>query len=85
MDEYRPSTSSPLRLDAATLSRIRSPMISRSNCANESRTLRVSRPIDVVVLNCWVTATNDTPQASNSSTIRAKSASDRVSLSTLYA
>ncbi len=31
--------------------------------------------IDVVVLNCWVTATNDTPRASNSSTILAKSAS----------
>ena len=40
----RPPIHIPLRLDAATLSRIRSPMISRSNCANESRTLRVSRP-----------------------------------------
>jgi len=27
------------------------------------------------VLNCWVTATNDTPRASNISTIFAKSAS----------
>src|SRR5262245_20365434 len=55
-----PPTHSPLRLEAATLSRMRSAVTSRSNCANESSTLRVSRPIDVVVLNCWVTETNDT-------------------------
>jgi len=30
---------------------------SRSNCANESRMFSVSRPSDVLVLNCWVTAT----------------------------
>jgi hypothetical protein len=36
-----------------------------------------------VVLNCWVTETNDTPCASNSSTSLAKSASDRVRRSTL--
>jgi hypothetical protein len=42
-----------LRL-AATLSRIRSPITSRSNCANDSRMFKVSRPIDVVVLNDWV-------------------------------
>jgi imidazolonepropionase-like amidohydrolase len=29
-----------------------------SNCAKDSRTLRVKRPIDVVVLNCCVTETN---------------------------
>jgi len=34
--------------------------------------LRVSRPIEVVVLNCWVTETNETPWASNSSTSLAK-------------
>ena len=28
--------------------------------AKESSTLSVSRPIEVVVLNCWVTATKDT-------------------------
>jgi hypothetical protein len=39
--------------------------------------------IDVVVLNCWVTATKETPRASNTSTIFAKSVSDRVSRSTL--
>jgi hypothetical protein len=41
------------------------------------------RPIDVVVLNCWVTETNETPAASKISTIFAKSANDRVSRSTL--
>ena len=40
-------------------------------------------PIEVVVLNCWVTETNDTPWVSNSSTSLAKSASDRVRRSTL--
>src|SRR6202158_5908426 len=39
----------PLRLEAATLSRMRSPITSRSNCANESSTLSVRRPIEVVV------------------------------------
>src|SRR5262249_47417141 len=48
-----PPTHRPLRLEAATLSRMRSAVTSRSNCANESNTLRVSRPIDVVVLNCY--------------------------------
>ena len=73
----------PLRLEAAILSRMRSPVTSRSNCANESSTLSVRRPIEVVVLNCCVTATNDTPMASKISTILAKSESDRVSRSTL--
>src|SRR5258705_8946882 len=45
--------------------------------------VEVSRPIEVVVLNCWVTETNETPWASNSSTNLAKSASDRVRRSTL--
>ncbi len=39
--------------------------------------------MEVVVLNCWVTDTNDTPWASNSSTSLAKSASDLVRRSTL--
>src|SRR5713101_9668712 len=34
----------PLRREAANLSRMRSPAISRSNWANDSNTLRVSRP-----------------------------------------
>src|SRR5262249_31759462 len=45
------------RCEAAILSRMRSPMTSRSNCANDNRTLRVRRPIEVVVLNCCVTET----------------------------
>ena len=34
---------------------------SLSNWANDRSTLSVSRPIEVVVLNCWITETNDTP------------------------
>ena len=67
----------PLRFEAAILSRIRSPVTSRSNWAKDSRTLSVNRPIDVVVLNCWVTATNETPRPSNTSTVFAKSDKDR--------
>src|SRR5216683_5709444 len=78
-----PPTQRPLRLEAAILSRMRSPVTSRSNCANDSSTFSVSRPIEVVVLNCWVTATNETPLASKTSTILAKSARERVSRSTL--
>src|SRR5262245_16005072 len=74
----------PLALDAAILSRMRSPAISRSNWAKESSMLRVRRPIEVVVLNCWVTDTKEASWASSTSTILAKSASDRVSRSTLY-
>src|SRR5437588_101399 len=40
-----PPVHSPLRLDAAILSRTRSPITSRSNCANDSSTLRVSLPM----------------------------------------
>src|ERR1700716_831274 len=67
----------PLRLEAATLSRTRSEDSSRSNWAKDNRTFRVNRPIDVVVLNCWVTATNEIDLASKASTSLAKSASDR--------
>src|SRR5271155_3680021 len=73
----------PLFFEAAILSRIRSPVTSRSNWAKDNRTLRVRRPIELVVLNCCVTETNDTCCVSKSSTSRAKSASDRVSRSTL--
>src|SRR5437588_13096529 len=41
----------PFFFEAAILSRMRSPMTSRSNCAKDSRTLRVKLPIEVVVLN----------------------------------
>src|SRR3954451_22041371 len=72
----------PFFFEAAILSRTRSPMTSRSNWAKDSRMLRVSRPIDVVVLNCWVTATKLTACRSNNSTILAKSIKDRVRRST---
>src|SRR5262249_25874120 len=52
--------------------------------ANDSRTLSVSRPMLELVLKDWVTDTNETPWASNSSMSLAKSASERVSRSTLY-
>jgi hypothetical protein len=45
-----------------------------------SSTLRVSRPIEVVVLNCCATETNDMLCWSNSSTSLAKSANERVSM-----
>src|SRR5258707_14770940 len=57
---------------------MRSEVTSLSNWAKDRSTLSVSPPIEVVVLNCWVTETNDTPCASNSSTNWAKSASDLV-------
>ena len=43
------------------MSRTRSPITSRSNCANDSNTLSVSRPMLDVVLNDWVTETKETP------------------------
>jgi hypothetical protein len=74
----------PFFFDAAILSRTRSPMTSRSNSAKDSSTFSVSRPMLVVVLNCWVIDTNETPQRSKMSTSLAKSESARVSRSTLY-
>src|SRR5436190_12002046 len=62
----------PFFFEAVILSRMRSPVTSRSNCANDNSTLRVSRPIELVVLNCCVTDTNDTLSASKISTSRAK-------------
>jgi hypothetical protein len=56
---------------------MRSEVTSLSNWAKDRSTLSVSRPIEVVALNCWVTETNDTPCASKSSASLAKSASDR--------
>jgi hypothetical protein len=73
----------PRFFEAAILSLMRSPVTSRSNWAKDSSTLRVSLPILVVVLKDWVTETKQTPCASNSSTSLAKSASERVSRSTL--
>src|SRR5215467_6342542 len=78
-----PPTHNPLRLEAPILSRMRSPVTSRSNCAKDSSTFRVRRPMEVVVLNCWVTDTKLAPCRSRASTMRAKSARERVSRSTL--
>ena len=73
----------PFALEAAILSRTRSAVTSRSNCAKESSTFSVSLPIEEVVLKAWVTETKETPAASKMATMRAKSASARVSRSTL--
>jgi hypothetical protein len=73
----------PLAFEAAILSRIRSAVTSRSNCANESSMLSVRRPMLVVVLNDWVTETKLTSALSKVSTSFEKSSSERVSLSTL--
>ena len=78
-----PPTQRPLRLEAAILSRMRSEVTSRSNWANDSSTFNVNLPMDVVVLNCWVTDTKDTLWSSNNSTSFAKSANERVKRSTL--
>ena len=45
--------------------------------------LRVSLPIEVVVLNCWVTETKVTPFRSNTSTSLAKSMRERLRRSIL--
>ena len=58
-------------------------MISRSNCAKESRMFSVSRPMEWVVLNCCVTETKDTPCLSNVCIRRAKSIRDLDKRSTL--
>ena len=73
----------PFFLEAAILSRMRSPVTSRSNWAKDSSTFSVSRPMLVVVLKAWVTETKRRRCASKTSTILAKSASERVRRSTL--
>ena len=57
---------------------MRSPVTSRSNWAKESSVLRVNLPIDVVVLNCWVTETTNTFRLSKISTILAPTALQNV-------
>ena len=73
----------PLRLEAANLSRMRSPVTSRSNWAKDNSTLSVNRPMEVVVLNDCVTETKVTPIRSNTSTSLAKSMSERLRRSIL--
>jgi hypothetical protein len=63
------------------LSRMRSLVTSRSNWAKERSTFRVSLTIEVEVLNCWVTDTEETPCCSKRSTMRTKSDSERLSRS----
>jgi hypothetical protein len=41
------------------LSRMRSPMTSRLNCAKDNKTFNIRRPIEVVVLNCCVAETKE--------------------------
>ena len=60
-----------------------SPVTLSSNWARESRMFNINRPMEVVVLNCWVTETKETPWRSKTSIIREKSVSDRVSRSIL--
>src|SRR5439155_24277479 len=76
-------TANPKRLSFGGSDLVADALGSVSNWAKDRSTLSVRRPIEVVVLNCWVTETNETPCASNSSTSLAKSASDRVRRSTL--
>src|SRR4051794_22155714 len=71
----------PRARDALNLSRMRSPITSRSNWANESKMLSVSRPMLVVVLNDCVTLTNVTLLRPNTSTNLAKSINARLSRS----
>jgi len=51
--------------------------------AKLSRMFRVSHPMELVVLNCWVTETKLTACLSNTSTMREKSSKLRLSRSTL--
>ena len=73
----------PFLREAANLSRMRSPMTSRSNWAKESSMFSVRRPIDVVVLKFCVIETKVTFFRSNTSTSLAKSISERLSRSIL--
>jgi hypothetical protein len=79
----RPPAHLPLRRVAAILSRVRSEMISRSNWAKLKSTFKTNRPIEVAVLNCWVTETKETRCLSKVSIMRAKSSSERLRRSTL--
>ncbi len=50
-----PPSHMPFFLEAAILSRMRSPVTSRPNWAIDSGTFSISRPMKLVVLNAWVT------------------------------
>lgn len=56
-----PPVHMPFAFDAAILSRIRSPVTSRPNRANDRNTLGVRRPMQLVLLNACVMLTKRTP------------------------
>ena len=62
---------------------MRSAASSRSNWLKDKSTFKVSLPIGLRVSKAWVTLTKATCAASKIATMRAKSASARVSRSTL--
>jgi site-specific DNA recombinase len=68
---------------AATLSRMRSPMISRSNWAKERRMLSINRPMGVLVSKRWVTETKETFSRSKISMSLTKSSNERENRSSL--
>ena len=73
----------PFLLEAANLSRMRSPMTSRSYCAKVMRMLTIILPALVAVFMSCVTAQNETPHSSNFFVRSAKSEMERDSLSIL--
>ena len=79
-----PARPVPLRGAADTLSRVPFPIISRSNCANESRMFNIRRPSELVVLKSCVAETKLPPCRSNTEINRPKFDSDRLSRPTLY-
>ena len=78
-----PPDQRPLRRDAAILSRVRSEISSRSNCAKLNRIFSMRRPALVAVLIACVTAMKATWCFSNTSKTRVKSISDRLKRSIL--
>ena len=78
-----PPTHFPLRRAALILSRVRSAIISRSNCAKLSRMWSISLPIEDDVSNFCVMETNATFRASKTSISFVKSRSERLSRSSL--
>ena len=80
---YGPPIHNPLALEAASLSRIRSAVTSRSNWAKDSSMFKVSRPMEVALLKDWVTDTKEAPAASSFSTNFEKSVREPVKRSTL--
>ena len=74
----------PRLREAYILSRMRSAVISRSNCAKDMRMLSIMRPAAFDVSICWVTETNDTSCCSKSFERSVKSQRERERRSILY-